>query len=64
MEIQKSATVITWIQVLPAKRQAGNGTGSYLEGLENQNGKHLVNLSESNSLKTQVIGMKLAELLT
>ena len=50
--------------MLPAKTQAENGTGSYLEGLENQNGKHLVNLSESNSLKTQVIGMKLAELLT
>ena len=45
------------MQVLSAKRLEENCTGSYLEELENQNGEHLENLCESNSLKTKVIVM-------
>ena len=37
------------MQVLPAKRQEENYTGSYSKGLKNQNGNDLVNLYESNN---------------
>ena len=50
------------MQVLPAQRQEKNCTGGYLNLLKNQNGKHLVNLYESNNLKTQVIFPRGSEL--
>ena len=38
------------MQVLPAKQQE-----SYLKGLRNRNGEHLVYLCEPNNFETQVI---------
>ena len=43
------------MEVLQAKRQDENCTGSYSEGVRDQNVEHLVNLCESNNLETQVI---------
>ena len=37
-----------------AKDRKKNSTSRYSRGLRNQNGEHLVNLCESNILKTQV----------
>ena len=43
------------MQVLPAKRREETCAKRHLKGLKNQNGEHLVNLCESNILKTKVI---------
>ena len=43
------------MQVLPAKVREGNWKRRCTIGLRNQNGKHLVNLCESNIIETKVI---------
>ena len=43
------------MQILLAKRQEENCTGSYSKAVKNQNGNYLVDLYESNNLEIQVI---------
>ena len=40
------------MQVLAAKRREGNFTETYLRGLKNQNGEHLVNICELSILES------------